>query len=195
MGLFTPKTATQRLFSKIPTLETPRLLLRRIRPEDAKDMYDYAKRPEVTKYLTWFCHDSPAYTEEYLRYLQKSYKQGTFYDWGLELKESGRFIGTCGFTCIDEDHNFAEVGYVLHPEYHGQGLMTEALKEVIRFGFEVLCVERIEAKHMEGNERSAAVMKRCGMQYEGLLRRRMIIKNNYESIHLYSILKQEFDKT
>lgn len=192
MGLFTPKTATQRLFSKIPTLETSRLLLRRIRPTDARDMYDYAKRPEVTKYLTWFSHDSLAYTEEYLHYLQKAYKQGTFYDWGLELKENGRFIGTCGFTAIDEDSNFAEVGYVLHPEYHGQGLMTEALKEVIRFGFEVLCVERIEAKHMEGNERSAAVMKRCGMQHEGLLRRRMIIKNNYESIHLYSILKQEY---
>ncbi len=192
MGLFTPKTATQRLFSRIPTLQTPRLILRRIRPKDAQDMFSYARLDEVTKFLTWFSHGDLFYTKEYLRALQGAYKRGEFFDWGLELKENGRFIGTCGFTAIDETNNFAEVGYVLSPEYQHQGLMTEALKEVIRFGFEVLCVERIEAKHMEGNESSAAVMKRCGMQHEGLLRKRMIIKGNYESIHLYSLLKSEY---
>ena len=193
MGLFTPKTATQRLFSRIPTLETPRLILRKILPEDAEDMHEYSRLAEVTRYLTWFEHDDVQYTKDYLCALQGAYRRGDFYDWGLELKENGKFIGTCGFTAICEDQNFAEVGYVLSPSYQGQGLMTEALKRVIRFGFEILCLERIEAKHMNGNDASAAVMKRCGMSYEGHIRHRMIIKGKYEDYHLYSLLKSEYE--
>ncbi len=193
MGLFTSKTVTQRIFSHLPVLETPRLILRRILPKDAADMYEYARLPEVTRYLTWHEHESAQYTKDYLTALQSSYRRGEFFDWGLELKENRKFIGTCGFTAIREDYNFAEVGYVLSPAYHKQGLMSEALREVIRFGFQVLCLERIEAKHMEGNDASAAVMKRCGMQYEGKLRHRMVIKGRYEDYHLYSLLKSEFD--
>ena len=192
MGLFTPKTVTQRLFSHIPTLQTQRLILRKISPKDAADMYEYARLPQVTRYLTWYEHESVQYTRDYLQALQGSYRRGEFFDWGLELKENGKFIGTCGFTDIREDYNFAEVGYVLSPAYQGRGLMSEALREVLRFGFETLCVERIEAKHMEGNDASAAVMKRCGMSYEGRIRRRMIIKGCYEDYHLYSILKSEY---
>lgn len=194
MGLFTPKTATQRLFSRIPVLETPRLILRKILPKDAQDMYEYASLPQVTRYLTWHEHDCPEYTRDYLCALQSAYRRGEFYDWGLELKENGKFIGTCGFTSICEEANFAEVGYVLSPAYQGKGFMSEALREVLRFGFQILCLERIEAKHMNGNDASAAVMKRCGMQYEGRIRHRMIIKGNYEDYHLYSVLKSEYQK-
>ena len=194
MSWLFPKTATQKLFCRIPTLYTPRLTLRRLVPADAQDMFEYARLNQVTRYLTWYEHDSADYTLEYLTALQRAYRRGEFFDWGIELTEEKKMIGTCGFTSIREQDNTGEIGYVLNPRYQGRGLMTEAVQEVVRFGFETLCLERIEARHMDGNESSARVMKRCGLQYEGRLRHSLYVKGEYRNICWYSILKSEYEK-
>ena len=87
-----------RIFSKIPQLETDRLILRKMLVSDASDMYEYARRPDVTKYLTWNPHPSQTYTRNYLEYVATKYATGSFYDWAVIEKKSGRMIGTCGFT-------------------------------------------------------------------------------------------------
>ena len=84
-----------------------------------------------------------------------------------------------------------EIGYVLSPDYRGLGLMTEAARRVIAFGFDELGLARIEARHVFGNERSAAVMRRCGMEYEGTLRKSMMIKGELKTVSVYAILKED----
>lgn len=178
------------LFDKSPKIETERLILRHMRPSDARDMYDYARRPEVTRYLLWSPHEDEEYTRSYLRQVQKCYRQGTFYDFGVELKEDGRFIGTCGFARIDEANSTAEAGYVFNPDYWGRGLATEALRAVIAYGFEK-GYNRIEARFMADNLASRRVMERSGMTFEGILRQTLFVKEGYEDIGICSILRRD----
>ncbi|MBQ8331522.1 MAG: GNAT family N-acetyltransferase [Clostridia bacterium] len=181
------------IFSDMPKLETPRLLLRQMRVSDAEDMFDYAAREDVTTYLLWSPHPTQSYTAEYLRYIRGRYSLGEFYDWAVVEKESGRMIGTCGFTRFDFPHNCGEIGYVLSPDYHGRGYGTEAASRVLRFGFEELGLHRIEAKFMKGNEASLHVMEKLGMTFEGYRRDGMLVKSAYRTIGICSILKSEFD--
>ena len=180
------------IFSKTPTLETDRFWLRRLSVDDTDDMYEYAKEYDVTKYLTWSPHPDKASTLEYLMYLQNRYKTGDFFDWAIVCKDSGKMIGTCGFTRFFFAHNGGEIGYVLNPAYHGQGIATEVVGRVIRYGFENLALERIEGKFMIENKASRRVMEKNGMTFEGVLRKGMLIKGEYRNVGVCSILREEF---
>ncbi len=180
------------IFSRIPMLETEHLLLRRMKIEDANDMFEYASQQIVTKYLIWNPHPDRAYTRDYLAFVQKQYEDGEFYDWSIIYKPEMKMIGTCGFTAFDDENNTGEIGYVLNPDYWGQGLMAEAVMEVLSFGFLKLNLHRIEAKYMEGNTASRRVMEKCGMSYEGTHREAMYIKNIYKTISICAILRSDF---
>lgn len=185
-----------RVFSRMPVLNTARLEMRRMLPQDSYDMYEYACRPDVTRYLTWNPHPSREYTREYLEYLADRYRAGEFYDWALIWCANGemyrKMIGTCGFTRFDLANNSAEVGYVINPDYSGRGVATEAVRRVLHFGFEDLRLHRIEAKYIIGNDASRRVMEKVGMHYEGTHRGSMLIKGIYRDIGICAILEDEY---
>lgn len=183
------------IFSHMPRLETERLLLRRMLVGDCYDMYEYARLAEVTKHLTWSPHPNVEYTKEYLAYLSHHYQLGDFYDWAVILKEENKMIGTCGFTRFHFPHDSAEVGYVINPKYRGRGIAPEALSEVLRFGFEMIGLHRIEAKYMLGNEASRRVMEKVGMHFEGVSLGGMKIKETYRDIGTCAILAKDFKKS
>ena len=118
----------KRIFSKIPELYTPRLVLREIVESDYLDMYEYSCLESVTKYLLWYPHSDPEYTRRYIARLREEYRDGKFYDWGISVNDNGRnrLIGTCGFTDIDCQDKKAEIGYVLNPRFWGMGIAAEA---------------------------------------------------------------------
>ncbi len=183
-----------KIFSNIPTLSTERLMLRRLGERDAEDMYSYARRADVTEFLLWSPHASLSYTREYLRYVERRYSLGDFYDWAVIDRESGKMIGTCGFARIDTVNRAGELGYVLNPEYRGRGIALEAAREVIRFGFEELGLHRIEARFMEGNEPSRRVMEKLGMSPEGFARDSVFVKGRYVTVGKYAIISNDFSK-
>ncbi len=188
------KNEIQKIFSDMPELHTDRLILRRMTRKDAPDMYEYARLPEVTEYLLWHPHSSLDHTKRYLSYLEKDYRMGNFYDWGIIHRESGKLIGTCGFTTIDTVNLCGEVGYVLNPGYWGMGIACEAGLAVMEFGFVELKLHRIEAKYIMGNDRSRAVMEKCGMTFEGVRRSSMLVKGHFRDIGVCSVLSREFMK-
>ena len=181
-----------KIFANIPTIRTERLILRKIKGDDIEDMYEYSCNARVTEFLTWSPHPDKTYTLEYISYLQSRYRSGDFYDWAVVLKDSGKMIGTCGFTRFDYVNNSAEIGYVLNPSYHGKGIATEAVNKVLEFGFERLSLNRIEGRYMVENTASRRVMEKCGMVFEGVRREGMLIKGKYRNIGVCSILKNEF---
>jgi len=189
------KETVYKTFSHMPTLTTERLILRPMRQSDAEDMNRYARREDVTEFLLWSPHPSLSYTREYLRYIESRYVLGDFYDWAVIEKASGRMIGTCGFTTIDTANNSAEIGYVLNPEYHGNGYGTEAAERVVRFGFEILFLHRIEARFMKGNEASRHVMEKLGMRFEGYRHDAMLVKGSYRTIGTCSVLRPYWYRT
>jgi len=187
------KEKIYRVFSHLPELTTERLTLRKMMVIDTEDMYAYAGRTDVTKYLTWYPHSDRTYTREYLQYLGNRYAAGMFYDWAVVYEPDCKMVGTCGFTSFDCAADSAEVGYVLNPEYWGKGIATEALTRVLRFGFEELGLHRIEGRFIEENERSRHVMEKVGMIFEGIHRESMLIKGNYVNIGVCAILRSEWE--
>jgi ribosomal-protein-alanine N-acetyltransferase len=180
------------VFKKIPIIQTQRLILRKLLPSDDADMFEYSKNHAVTKYLLWDVHINKKFTHSYLKFIQSQYASGNFYDWAVTLSESGKMIGTCGFSSFDLDNNAAEVGYVLSPDHWHKGIAAEALRKVMSFGFEELSLHRIYARIMEGNEASERVAEKCGMRHEATLKSSLLVKGEYRTIKIYAILREEF---
>ncbi len=186
------KGKTLKIFKKIPMLTTERLTLRKMSVYDSGDMYDYARRPIVTKYLLWEEHESEQQTYDFLSYVSDAYKRGDYFDWAVTLTDSGKMIGTCGFTSFDFDHGRVEVGYVLNPDFWGQGIATEAVGAVIEFAFTELNANRVEIHFIEGNNASLRVAEKCGMTFEGYLKQYMLIKGEYKNIGFAAITRDQF---
>lgn len=182
------------IFKDIPTLYTARLILRRMRKSDIDDIFDYAHNPETSKFLLWYPHQTVNDTRFYYRNVDKRYKEGKFFDWAIEEKASGRMIGTCGFTDINELDRKAEVGYVINPRHKGKGYATEALMRVLEFGFLELNFERIEARYIIGNDRSLRVMEKCFMKHEGIQRHSILAKGRFFDVGVCAILSSEFKR-
>ena len=180
------------VFKNPPAIETDRLLFRPMQIRDAEDMFEYSKLDEVTRYLRWYPHPDIAHTRRHLAMIEREYRIGCFYDWGIVENSSGKLIGTCGVTRIDPYNFTGEIGYVLNPKYWSQGLASEAASRVIRFGFEELSLHRIEAKYIVGNEKSRALMERCGMKFEGVMRSSMLIKGEFRDIGVCSVISSEY---
>lgn len=180
------------LFAHLPRIETERLVLRKMTMADAADIYEYGKDPEVARHVLWDAYRNVGEAKQYLRYIQRQYRMGDPSSWGIELKETGRLIGTIGFMWWNRNYRSAEVGYSLSRDCWNKGLMTEALRAVIRFGFEEMNLNRIEAQHETGNPASGRVMEKVGMQKEGVLRSRLFNKGRYVDVALYAILRREF---
>ncbi len=178
-------------FAKLPTLETPRLWLRRMTLADADDIFAYSRDPEVSRHVLWDAHRSIHDSRAYLRYIQRQYRAGEPSSWGIESKETGHLIGTIGFMWWNREYHSAEVGYSLSRAQWNKGLMTEALREVIRFGFDEMALHRIEAQHETDNPSSGRVMEKAGMRKEGVLRGRLFNKGRYVDVALYAILRDE----
>lgn len=180
------------VFSDLPVLETDRLILRKIRKSDAEDFFRYASDEEVARHVLWHAHRSIADTKRQIRIYRKQYRHGDPSSFAIIEKKSKRMIGTIGYMWIDTVDCSAEIGYSLCREYWNRGLMTEALKEIIRFSFSILMLNRLEAQHGTDNPASGKVMEKCGMTKEGILRQRVINKGRLTDIALYSILREEY---
>ena len=181
----------QGIFSHLPTLETRRLILRPLRMRDAEDLYAYARDPEVSRYVLWEAHRHIGESRQFLRSAIWQYRKGLPGSFAVTLRDSGRMIGTVGFMWVNTDHRSAEVGYSLSRDYWNRGIMTEALRAVVAFGFDTLRLNRIEAQHELDNPASGRVMAHVGMRYEGTLRQRLRNKGRYVDVALYAILRED----
>lgn len=181
-----------RLIKLMPNLETPRMVLRKLVPRDASDMYEYSSNSNVTRFLTWTEHESLRYTKQYIRYIISRYRTGDFLDWGIVLKSNDKMIGTCGLTSIDTENSRAEIGYVLNPDYWNNGYASEAVRAVIEYLFNVIGVNKVEARIMTGNLPSASVLKKCGLRFEGCLKQELFVKGRYVDVEHFGICKDEY---
>lgn len=181
-----------RIFTDPPTLETDRLWLRKIAVSDADDMYAYSSDENVTRFLMWDPHPDPLYTDKYIRYLQERYAVGDYYDYAIVLKDTGRMIGTVGFTSFDLPNASAEIGYVVSPDYQGCGYATEAVNAIVAFGFERCALSRISAVCMKENVASLRVMEKCGLKREGLLRKAVHAKGEVRDVYLSAITDDDY---
>lgn len=153
-------------------LETDRLVLRRYRKDDAEAMYrNWASDSEVLKFLTWPPHESPEVSLGIIENWLKQYSDNSYYQWAIVLKENGdEPIGSISVVSMKEKTSAVQIGYCIGKKWWHKGIAPEALKAVMDYLFDVVRVNRIEARYDPRNPNSGEVMKKCGMKYEGTLR-------------------------
>ena len=177
------------------TLESERLLLRPFRIDDAEAMYrNWASDPEVTQFLTWPAYKKVETAVATLQEWTNSYADNTFYQWAIILKgESNDPIGSISVVnSIDEIIQDAEIGYCIGKRWWHRGITTEALQLIIAFLFDEVGVKRVSAKHDINNPHSGDVMHKCGMKYEGTLRRAGVNNQGICDMCVYGILDTEW---
>jgi len=179
-------------FLQTPTIEAERLHLRRLTMRDAQDIFAYSRDPLVAEHVLWEAHRSVSETRGYVRYMLRKYRYGEPSSWGICLNDDDVVIGTIGFMWIQPENAAAEVGYSLARAHWNKGYMTEALAALLRYAFEEMELNRVEAMYETSNPASGAVMRKCGMKREGVLRERLINKGKYVDVELYSILKRDY---
>ena len=183
------------IFSSLPDFETERIVLRRIQRSDAKDIYEFSSDPEVSKWLLWSPHPSLEYSKRFTDAVISGYKDQTYFEYAIVLKESSKVIGTCGFAKIDEENLSAELGYVVSRGYWGKGIAPEAASVMIRIAFENLGLSRVYARYMIENESSKRVMEKLGMRYEGTHFDEIMVKGSLRNVGYYAMLKEEYMKS
>lgn len=145
---------------------TSRLLLRKYRLSDAKDMFDnYASDERVTKYLSWKAYEKVEDVSLFLESAIRDYEKMSTYHWAIEYE--GKMIGSISVMSVDDLRDNCEVGYCIGYDFWNKGIASEALAGVISFLFDEVGMHRIMAKHDIENLASGEVIKKCGMTYEG----------------------------
>ena len=174
-------------------LETRRLILRRFTVEDAPAAYrNWTSDGEVTRFLTWPTHKSPAETQAILEDWVTHYKDPAYYQWAIVPKGNcNEPIGSIAVVSHDDRVEKAAIGYCIGRKWWHQGFTSEALAAVIDFLLHRVELRRVEAYHDARNPHSGEVMKKCGMTFEGTLRASVQNNQGICDACWYGILKDE----
>lgn len=152
-------------------LETERLILRRFEEDDLDAMYrNWCGDDRTTRYLTWPTYASIDDGRAPLAQWLASYDDPAFYQWAIVPKTLGEPIGSISVVSMNPEVEQVEIGYCIGPAWWRQGYTSEALQAVIDFFFDEVGVRRIQSRHDPDNPGSGAVMRHCGLRYEGTLR-------------------------
>lgn len=178
--------------TKLPTLLTPRLILRPFKLEDAPVVSELANDKDIatnTENLPY------PYEEHMARYWisnhQEMFERGDLLNLAVTLRKNNKVLGAIGFD-LDYKNDAAELGYWLGRPYWGVGYATEAAKRMLHYGFTELKFHRIHSCHLTLNPASGNVLQKIGMQHEGHLREHLKKWDKYEDVEKYGILRSEY---
>lgn len=172
-------------------LKTERLVLSEPTEEDLKDIIMHAHDPIIAQnslYIPYPYEEKDAYA--WLEITKKGLEDANAYIFGIRLKESNQLIGGMGLH-LDKAHDKAEVGYWLGKAFRRNGYTSEALKRVIRFGFDDLKLNKIYASHFINNPVSGKVMEKAGMCKEGILKHHYKKNGEYLDAVFYAIFPRD----
>lgn len=178
--------------NKFPIIETKRLILRQVITEDAADMFSYLSDQDVVKPMGLDPFETEKDVLDEIQWYASVYEEGTGIRWGITLKDSGKVIGSCGFLNRIPKHYRAEIGYEISKDYWGKGIASEALEAVVKYGYQHLQLERIEALIEPENVPSQRLVEKHGFIREGLLRHYEFARGKFDDLYMYSIIKEDF---
>jgi len=176
-------------------VQTARLTFRDLTVDDFDAVHAYASDPEVTRY-TAFGPNTVEQTREFLqRHVEESAQADrTTYNFGLVHTQTKRLIGSCGLMRSSPNGPQFGFGYVLHKDWWGQGLASEATAALIRFGFEELRAHRLWAHVFVGNAASERVLRKLGFRYEGCALKAFFVRETWFDLQTFAMLDSEWQK-
>jgi ribosomal-protein-alanine N-acetyltransferase len=181
-------------FSEFPALETKRLVLREPVLSDAAGFFVFQSDPVVQRY-NMNPLENVSEAEELIERNQAIYSRQDGIIWAVTLKGQDTVIGSVGFSAWSY-HNRVMLGYDLALAYWGRGIGSEAVRAIIRFGFERMGLNRIEAETIEDNHESRRMLEKLGFTCEGIRRGYSLEEDGeYHGSAMYGLLRNEYDPT
>jgi [ribosomal protein S5]-alanine N-acetyltransferase len=181
-------------FGAFPVLESPRLVLCEYDVKYVDDIFAVRGDPEVQLYNSE-PHKSKQETLEFIQEELEAYRQKHEIIWAIKLKETERVIGCVSMFDWDHHHRRAQIGYDLAKDCWGMGLAQEAIREVLRFGFTSMSLNRIEIWTSSANAASLRLAERLGFTREATLRRRILEDDgDFHDGTIYGLLRSEWDR-
>ncbi len=181
------------MVKSFPTLQTERLVLRKLRQTDADDFFANFSDEETMRY---FGMEPLTQLEQAVQTIEgrlQAFEEDRAIRWAITFREEDRLIGTIGFHRFDRESSRAEVGYELNRSLWGKGVMSEALQAALGYGFDQLNLNRIEGLVSPENVGSLRVLEKGGFTQEGILRAYMFFGGRYHDSVMFSMLKSEFE--
>lgn len=180
------------VFNEFPILTTQRLTLRQMQQSDLDAIFALYSTDDVTGFIDIESISTKDEAQELLDFFINFYNDKKLIRWAITLTGDDTLIGTIGFNYFDGDAQWSEIGYDLHPDHWRKGIMSEAVRAIMAYGFDTLQLHRIEANVTVGNDASTKLLDKLGFTYEGTLRDRMYIRGGWHSLMYYGMLQSEY---
>lgn len=170
---------------------TARLIARRFGPRDLEPFVAMRNDPQVFRYQSW-----NGYTDDEGRALLQQLSQMSpgdpgWFQFALEDRETGAFVGDCGLDISEKDNRLAEIGYTFRPLYWGRGLCTEAVIALTQYAFASFDLHRITASVDPRNAASCCVMQKAGYKKEAHFRQSLWDKGEWADDVIYARLSTD----
>ena len=177
-------------FSPFINIETERLYLRRVMKEDVHEIFALRSDKEIMKYIPRPLVKTQEEALAHIAMIDEKIENNEGINWAITLKGSPKLIGIIGHYRIKPEHFRAEIGYMLLPEYQGKGIVSEAIKEVVHYGFEVMNLHSIEAIIDPENFASEKVLQKNGFVKEAHFKENAYYEGRFLNSVIYSILNK-----
>ncbi len=178
-------------FAAFPTLRTERVVLREWTSADAADLFSFRSDADAQKYNSAPMRDV-AEARALIEQLRAGYADQRMIQWAVALPEDDRPIGLFGYNYWERFHRRAEIGYDLARAHWGQGLATEAVAAILRFGFERMRLHRVESETIVDNHPSVRLLERFGFRREGVRREYSLEDDGaFHDSAVYGLLRSE----
>ncbi len=173
-------------------LETSRLRLRPLAPEDLAAVYAFHSRADTTRWLYWGPRDEDETRAALASLIAHPPEKG--FTLGVEIKATGELIGHVNLSLGQDEHRHGEIGFILHPDHHGRGYATEAGAALLALAFERYDRHRVVGRIEARNDASARVLEKLGMRREAHLVENEWVKGEWQSEVVYALLAREWDR-
>lgn len=177
-------------FTPFPNLETEHLYLRRVVEEDVNEIFALRSNTETMKYIPRPLVKTKEDARAHIAMIDEKIENNEGINWAITLKNEPKLIGIIGHYRIKPEHFRAEIGYMLLPEYHGKGIITEAIKETVKYGFEIMKLHSIEAVIDPENSASEKVLLKSGFIKEAHFKENEYYEGRFLDSVIYSILNK-----
>ncbi len=177
-----------------PTLETPRLILRRFTDADLEPFLAYRSDPEIARYQGWSMPYTREMAQEFIQGMktQQPSQPGEWFQWAIEVRASGEMIGDLAFYLLRQDTQQAEIGATLARPYHGLGYASEAVQRLLEYLFDELELHRVCANCDPENTAAWQVLERLGFRREAHFVENLLFRGTYADEYWYAMLRREW---
>jgi [ribosomal protein S5]-alanine N-acetyltransferase len=179
-------------FSFLPfqNLESDRLLLRQITPDDVNEIFALRSNADIMKYIPRPLVTTNEEALEHIKMIQDKIEKNEGINWAITIKSNPKLIGIIGHYRMRWEHFRSEIGYMLLPEYYGQGITTEAIKLMVDFGFNQMNMHSLEGIIDPANTASARVLEKNGFVKEAHLIENEFYDGKFLDTVIYSLVKK-----